>query len=110
MLLVVLSNSGATDQDCEFLDSQKTDPRSFCNKDPNSEKKYMSLLCEKYTYISTICPRSSDQFYIVSYYINWVTTSWTNSTYLQKMKHPTIYLFGLDLSPSNRFSHTQGAA
>ena len=27
----------------------------------------------------TICPRSSDPFYIVSYYIKWVTTSWTYS-------------------------------
>mgnify|MGYP001295737045 CR=1 FL=1 len=25
-------------------------------------------------------PRSSDPFYIVSYYIKWVTTSWTYST------------------------------
>ena len=25
-----------------------------------------------------ICPRSSDLFYIVSYYIKWVTTSWTH--------------------------------
>jgi len=30
--------------------------------------------------LSTICPRSSDPFYIVSYYIKWVTTSWTHST------------------------------
>ena len=26
-----------------------------------------------------MCPRSSDQFYIVSYYIKWATTSWTHS-------------------------------
>ena len=26
--------------------------------------------------------RSSDQFYIVSYYIKWVTTSWTYSSYV----------------------------
>ena len=25
-------------------------------------------------FISTVCPRSSDPFYIVSYYIKWVTT------------------------------------
>ena len=24
----------------------------------------------------TVCPRSSDPFYIVSYYVTWVTTSW----------------------------------
>ena len=28
---------------------------------------------------NTVCPRSSDPFYIVSYYIKWVTTSWTYS-------------------------------
>ena len=27
-------------------------------------------------YNSTVCPRRSDSFYIVSYYIKWVTTSW----------------------------------
>ena len=26
-----------------------------------------------------MCPRSSDPFYIVSYNIKWVTTSWTNN-------------------------------
>ena len=29
----------------------------------------------------TVCPRSSYPFYIVTYYINWVTTSWTYSTF-----------------------------
>ena len=28
----------------------------------------------------TVCPRSSDPFYIVTNYIKWVTTSWTHST------------------------------
>ena len=28
----------------------------------------------------TVCPRSSDPFYIVTYNINWVTTSWAHST------------------------------
>ena len=28
----------------------------------------------------TKCPRSSDPFQTVSYYINWVTTSWTHSS------------------------------
>ena len=26
----------------------------------------------------TVCPRSSDPFYIVTYCIKWVTTSWTD--------------------------------
>ena len=28
----------------------------------------------------TVCAGSSDPFYIVSYYIKWVTTSWTHSS------------------------------
>ena len=28
---------------------------------------------------TTVCPRSSDQFYIVTYYLKWVNTSWTHS-------------------------------
>ena len=28
----------------------------------------------------TVCPRSTDPFYIVTYYIEWVTTSWTYSS------------------------------
>ena len=31
-------------------------------------------------YVDTVCPGSSDPFYIVTYYIKWVTTSWTHST------------------------------
>ena len=31
------------------------------------------------TVYSTVCPRNSDQLYIVTYYIKWVTTSWTHS-------------------------------
>ena len=27
----------------------------------------------------TVCPGSSDPFYIVSYYTRWVITSWTHS-------------------------------
>ena len=30
----------------------------------------------------TVCPGSSDPFYVVTYYIKWVTTSWTYGTYL----------------------------
>ena len=27
-----------------------------------------------------VCPRSLDPFYMVSYYMKWLTTSWTHST------------------------------
>ena len=39
----------------------------------------MFILCKsKYVSGSTVCPRSSDQFNIVSYYIKWGTTSSTD--------------------------------
>ena len=28
----------------------------------------------------TVCPKSSDPFYVVTYYFKWVNTSWTHST------------------------------
>ena len=31
----------------------------------------------------TVCPSSSDPFYIVAYYIKWVTTSWTHSIHFR---------------------------
>ena len=34
----------------------------------------------------SICPRSSDPFYALTYYIKWVTTSWTYGTTLSKCK------------------------
>ena len=41
----------------------------------------------------TVCPGSSDPFDIVSYYIKWVTTSWTHGN----------FLLGQKLSPSHSF-------
>jgi len=35
-------------------------------------------------YILTVCPRTNDPSYIVSYHIKWVTTSWTNCMYSAK--------------------------
>ena len=37
-------------------------------------------------YIHTVCPRSSDPFYIVSYYIKWVTASWTYRNLSEKKR------------------------
>ena len=45
------------------------------------ERKYDFYLIKHFhTLISlaTICPGSSDPFFIVTYYIKWVTTSWTD--------------------------------
>ena len=43
-------------------------------------------------YLSTMCPRSSDPFYIVIYYIIWVTTSWTYSMITANMDGAFVYL------------------
>ena len=44
----------------------------FCQVRPN-----LCRVVIDYSY-NTGCPRSSDPFYIVTYYIIWVTTSWTD--------------------------------
>ena len=49
-----------------------------------------------YMVICTVCPKSSDPFYIESYYIKWVTTSCTYST--------TIFFFSFC-----NISHSQEA-
>ena len=38
----------------------------------------------RFFFLNTICPGSSDPFFIVSYYIRWVNTSWTHSTFLSQ--------------------------
>ena len=35
----------------------------------------------------TICPRSNYPFYIVTYYIKWITTYWTHSNSIKKVWH-----------------------
>ena len=46
--------------------------------------RFVLVLGQQFRF-DTVCPRSSDPFYIVGYYIKWVTTSWTYSTYKYKM-------------------------
>ena len=38
------------------------------------------LISNRLNNLHTVCPGSSGPLYIVSYYIKWVTTSWTYST------------------------------
>ena len=53
----------------------------------------MKILPDFLTYrMCTVCPGSSDPFYIVSYYIKWVTTSWT---YSMVYKHRLISVHGV---------------
>ena len=40
---------------------------------------YIYAIC-RFVLNSAICPRSLDPFYIVSFYIKWVKTSWTYTT------------------------------
>ena len=46
----------------------------------------------------TVCPRSSGPFYVVTYYIKWVTTSWTYSSFkflIIKKFQFTYFSYGL---------------
>ena len=50
--------------------------------------------------IYTICPRSSYQLNIITYYIKWVTPTWTHSIYTNrtfyrvfKLKNPNLWTF-----------------
>ena len=41
----------------------------------------ISRNCLKRSYFwHTVCPRSSDSFFVVTYYIKWVTISWTDGS------------------------------
>ena len=42
-----------------------------------SFRRLWQIFAEKKS-LYTVCPRSSDPFYIVNYYIKWVTTPWTH--------------------------------
>ena len=37
--------------------------------------------------VLTVCPRSSDPFYLVAYYMKWITTSCTYSILVLKSMH-----------------------
>ena len=39
----------------------------------------------------TVCPRSSDPSYVVTYYIKWVNTSWTYSIISKTMTKPVMF-------------------
>ena len=50
--------------------------RIFCM---NFNCRKLRVNCVRLLRNVDMCPRSSDPFYIVSYFIKWVTTSWTYS-------------------------------
>ena len=52
--------------------------------------------------IFTICPRSSYPFYIVLYYIKWVTNSWTDGIYLHHDTFPLYKNMNLMLTLSKK--------
>ena len=41
-----------------------------------------------------MCPRSSDTFYIVTFYIKWVITSWTPSSKKEERDNPEKTFYG----------------
>ena len=60
---------------CSSSSCEVANPRSLLSVTTRSGSVHL-----KYDRIvHTVCPEGSDPFYIVSYYINWVTTSWTHS-------------------------------
>ena len=74
---------------------------TLCQASPVHICKYLCL-------VYTICPGSSDPFYIVSYYIRWVTTSWTHSNSGQEFldsQFPIIAI--LNSACSNLFDLTR---
>ena len=55
---------------------------SFCSSQDrfaNAEINKNKIFSNEYI-VHTVCPRSSDPFHVVTYYIKWVITSWTDST------------------------------
>ena len=77
---------------------EKIIPRSYLNQSKRITLLYLPQLV-KLTYIYilyTICPRGSDPFYIVSYNIKWVNTSWTCSMInIEHQKDINYFLSGL---------------
>ena len=55
-----------------------------------------------YKTLFTVCPRSSDPFYIVSYYIKWVTTSWTDGSFPMDVQWLEITLIANAPSKQNK--------
>ena len=59
----------------------------------------------------TICPRSSDRFYIVSYYIKCATTPWThNNSERGAQIGNFIYLFRLIIEKADFSEHIHNIA
>ena len=57
----------------------------------SSDLYYIKLVTMNY---NTTCPGRSDPFYTVSYYIKWVTNSWTHSTILGQTVKIDLGYFG----------------
>ena len=57
--------------------------------------------------VATVCPRSSDPFYIITYYMKWVTTSWTDmlDIYRYIFQESWIWVFRLNPDPGRFHVH-----
>ena len=50
-------------------------------------KTKITNICPRSSAQYTVRPRSGDPFHIVSYYVKWVTTSWTYSSNSEQVAH-----------------------
>ena len=50
----------------------------------NCQSKELFFFVTMYPFQHTVCPRSSDPFYTISYCVKWITTSWTHSIDMEK--------------------------
>ena len=70
-------------------------PQEISTQDEESDAKNPATVLEALVFTgrtpSTVCPRSSDPFYILTCYMKWVTTSWTHSIF--RPEHPKSVLF-----------------
>ena len=68
---------------CPGISGRVADPDRF-DPDPTLEEPdHFELLSSH----NNVCTRSSDPFYVVFYYIKWVTTTWTYSISRQKSQY-----------------------
>ena len=70
------------------MQKTKSSTHSQTNGNKN-ERTLVGVAVKKYSfsYSTTVCPGSSDPFYVVTYYIQWITTSWTYSMYVYEKKN-----------------------
>ena len=54
--------------------------KNVCHGTVSHSKLQILVIICRFTFRTTVCPKSFDQFCVVSYFIKWVKTSWTYSS------------------------------